>query len=158
MVRRWIGSLLPKMIQLSYNPLICLTRTVFYRGKDEKPNQASETSLLGLPLQVHRTEILPSQAGDSLMMASEGRRVDEYLAVQPRPATQGILAILKIKFDYLECRLCTRLLETSKLTPDMISLWAIDKTSLKPSILGVAHATCPICQDLQKQFAKVFRE
>jgi hypothetical protein len=91
------------------------------------------------------------------MIASEGRRVDQYLAGQPKPAALGILAVLKINFDYLECRLCTRLLETSKLTPDIVQTWMLDKTSLKPSILGVAHATCPVCQELQAQFARVIR-
>jgi hypothetical protein len=99
-----------------------------------------------------------NKRGVSVLLASEGRRVDEYLAVQPKPAEIGVLSVLKINFDYLECRGCSRLLETAKLTPDIVQTWKIDKTSLKPSILGVAHATCPLCQELEKQFVNVFRQ
>ncbi len=90
------------------------------------------------------------------MMASEGRRVDMYLAVQPRPPTQSVLQSLKIAFDYLECESCGKILETMKL--QSVEGWKFDLMGLRPSILGVAHATCPVCQELQKQFAKVLRE
>ena len=87
------------------------------------------------------------------MMASEGRRVDAYLAVQPRQATQSVLQSLKIAFDYLECEDCGRILETGTL--QSVEGWKFDLMGLRPSILGVAHATCPVCQELQKQFSKI---
>lgn len=90
-----------------------------------------------------------------MSLADEGRRVDQYLAVQPKPATQSVLQSLKIAFDYLECEGCGRILETRTLIT--IEGWKFDLMGLRPSILGVAHATCPVCQELQKQFAKVFR-
>jgi hypothetical protein len=89
------------------------------------------------------------------MIASEGQRVDQFYTHQPRPATQSVLQSLKIAFDYLECEGCGKIQETSKLTS--IEGWKLDLMGLRPSILGVAHATCPTCQELQKQFAKVFR-
>ena len=88
------------------------------------------------------------------MMTSEGRRVDAYLAVQPRQTTQSVLQSLKIAFDYLECEGCGKILETGTLTS--VQGWKFDLMGLRPSILGVAHATCPVCQELQKQFSKVF--
>jgi Zn ribbon nucleic-acid-binding protein len=91
------------------------------------------------------------------MSASEGRRVDQYLAVQPKPAEIGVLQLLKIRFDYLECVSCGRILETSKLTQAIVESWKFELMHLRPSILGVARATCPVCQELQQQFAKVFR-
>lgn len=90
-----------------------------------------------------------------MSMADEGRRVDAYLTVQPRQPTQSVLQSLKIAFEYLECESCGRILETAKLTD--VNGWRFDLMGLRPSILGVAKATCPICSELQKQFAKVFR-
>jgi hypothetical protein len=92
------------------------------------------------------------------MNASEGRRVDQYLAVQPKPATQSVLQSLKMAFDYLECIDCGRILETPKLTEELVRLWRFELMGLRPSILGVARATCPVCQELQSQFSKVFRK
>jgi len=92
------------------------------------------------------------------MNASEGRRVDAYLAVQPKPATQTVLQSLKIAFDYLECVGCGRILETPKLTDEIVRLWRFELMGLRPSILGVARATCPVCQELQAQFSPIFRQ
>jgi hypothetical protein len=92
------------------------------------------------------------------MNTSEGQRVDAYLAVQPRPAEIGVLQLLKIRFDYLECIGCGRILETSKLNSEIVESWKFELMHLRPSILGVARATCPVCQELQSQFANVFRQ
>lgn len=91
-----------------------------------------------------------------MSLADEGRRVDQYLAVQPKPATQSVLQSLKIGFEYLECEGCGRILETRTLTS--VEGWKFDLMGLRPSILGVARATCPICAELNSQFAKVFRQ
>lgn len=92
-----------------------------------------------------------------MSMADQGRRVDNYLAVQPRPVTQTVLQSLKIAFQYLECQSCGRILETGRLSEKDIESWKFDLMGLRPSILGVAHATCPLCQELEKQFSSVFR-
>jgi hypothetical protein len=92
------------------------------------------------------------------MNASEGRRVDQYLAVQPKPATQSVLQLLKIGFDYLECNGCGRIIETQKLTHKALQEWRFNLMDLKPSILGVARATCLICIELLSQFDRVFRK
>ena len=89
-------------------------------------------------------------------MASEGRRVDQYLAAEPKPMAPGVLSLLKNRFDYLECEGCGKILETGTLTG--VDGWKFELMHLRPSILGVAHATCPVCQELQKQFSKVFRQ
>ena len=92
------------------------------------------------------------------MMASEGQRVDAFLTVQPKPVDQTVLGTLKINFDYLECNGgCGTTLETCRLTTDIVRQWRFQAMGLRPSILGTAHATCPLCQELQKQFSKVFR-
>jgi hypothetical protein len=91
------------------------------------------------------------------MSASEGRRVDQYLAVQPKPATQSVLQSLKLNFDYLECVHCGRIVETPRITETDIESWKFGLMGLRPSILGVAKAECPLCQELQKQFSAVFR-
>ena len=91
------------------------------------------------------------------MNASEGRRVDAYLAVQPKPAEPTMLNLLQKGFDYLECNGCGRIIETNKLTKEALQEWKFNLMDLKPSILGVARATCLICVELQRQFAPVFR-
>jgi hypothetical protein len=91
------------------------------------------------------------------MIASEGRRVDQYFESQPKPVAPGVLSLLKNRFDYLECMGCGRIIETLKLTQEAIEGWKFDLMGLRPSILGVAHATCPVCQELQNQFSKILR-
>jgi hypothetical protein len=92
------------------------------------------------------------------MIASEGQRVDQFYTHQPKQAEAGILSLLKIRFDYLECNGgCGTTLETSRLTQATVEEWRFNLMGLKPSILGTAHGTCPICQDLQKQFSQVLR-
>jgi hypothetical protein len=92
------------------------------------------------------------------MIASEGQRVDQYFANQPKPVAPGVFSLLKNRFDYLECMGCGRIIETLKLTQEAIEGWKFELMHLRPSILGVARATCPVCQELQEQFAKVFPE
>lgn len=92
------------------------------------------------------------------MLADEGRRVDQYLAVQPKPVEPGVLNLLKIRFEYLECEGCGRIIATKDLRREIIQLWKFELMGLKPSILGVARGTCPVCQELQAQFSRVFRE
>jgi len=66
------------------------------------------------------------------MNASEGRRVDAYLAVQPKPAEPTMLNLLQKGFDYLECNGCGRIIETNKLTKEALQEWKFNLMDLNP--------------------------
>ena len=90
------------------------------------------------------------------MIATEGRRVDAYLDTPARSSTKTVFQSLQMNFEYLECNAgCGTTLETVHLTPEVVATWRIGMMGLRPSILGVAHGTCPVCQDMQKQFSKI---
>ena len=90
---------------------------------------------------------------------SEGQRIDAFYETKPATIQTTILGVLQTQFSYIECVSCNKLLETVFLTHDLIKDWKFDPSSLlKPSILRVAKATCPVCQELKKQFDKVFRK
>ena len=90
-------------------------------------------------------------------MLAEGQRVDNFLACQPQPAAKTVFESLRLNFDYLECQGCGHILETAKLTPEIVETWRFELMGLRPSILSIAKATCPVCQKLFKQFGKVLR-
>lgn len=93
------------------------------------------------------------------VLNSQGERIDQFLETKPARIELTILGILHQRFNYVECVSCGKLLETVFLTSDLIKDWKFDPSSLlRPSVLQVARATCPVCQELHRQFAKVFRE
>jgi hypothetical protein len=92
------------------------------------------------------------------MTISEGQRIDQFYDTPEKPLEYTILASLQARFDYLECQGCGKIEKTEQLTPEQVRLWKFELTGLRPSILMVAKAICPICQRLFVEYSKVFRE
>ena len=91
-------------------------------------------------------------------MIDQGKRIDQYYEAEKKPLEYTILAMLQARFDYLECQGCGRIQKTAELIPEEVKLWKFGLLGLRPSILMVAKATCPICQRLFLEYSKVFRE
>jgi hypothetical protein len=91
-------------------------------------------------------------------VSQEGQRIDQFYDTPEKPLELTIFASLQARFDYLECQRCGRVVQTAKLTPEEVKLWKFEMMGLRPSVLMVAKATCPICQRLFAEFQKVLRE
>jgi hypothetical protein len=94
----------------------------------------------------------------NIPLSNQGRAVDDFFESEKKPVEYHILASLQAHFDYLECQGCGKIGDVFRFTPEEIKDWKFDLMGLRQGLLRVARGTCPVCQAMFKDFAKVLRE